>query len=410
MQERVEAGEGSVEAMLRQVEQVMAVQDITRGGAEGEYIARFRGKLRIPAKDAYAILEDHFKDYNATPILRRAEADLHTLYAIPALESPSESNPWVNVGLFLLTLFSMIFTGIFNAAGYLSTDLSVGIQSILEQTIPLAVLYAGSLLSILLAHELGHYFFARKHKTDVTLPYFIPLPFPGSFGTLGAFIRLKSPPKNRRVLLDIGLAGPIAGLVLAIPILLVGLSLSDLTHLPEAGEAAGTLLEGNSILYMAAKYLVKGELLPQPVSYNGMNPILYWVRFLFTGSPTPYGGLDVLLHPMAWAGWAGLLVTALNLIPAGQLDGGHTLFVLIGEKARRLWPFIVVGLIGLGMVWTGWFIWAGLIFFLGRTYAQPLDDVTRLDPRRRALAIFGLILFFLLFTPIPLFPMGNFPG
>jgi membrane-associated protease RseP (regulator of RpoE activity) len=104
---------------------------------------------------------------------------------------------------------------------------------------------------------------------------------------------------------------------------------------------------------------------------------------------------------LAWAGWTGLLVTALNLIPAGQLDGGHALYVLVGRRASALWPVLIVGLMLLGMVWTGWWIWAALLFLLGRVYATPLDDVTRLDPPRRLIALSGIVLFFLLFTPIP---------
>jgi membrane-associated protease RseP (regulator of RpoE activity) len=109
---------------------------------------------------------------------------------------------------------------------------------------------------------------------------------------------------------------------------------------------------------------------------------------------------------MAWAGWAGLLVTALNLIPVGQLDGGHTLYVLFGEKARRVFPVIVIGLGLLGLVWAGWWLWVMLIFFFGQRHAEPLDQITKLDSRRRAVAIFVLILFFLLFTPIPLTQYG----
>ncbi|MEJ2551194.1 MAG: site-2 protease family protein, partial [Anaerolineales bacterium] len=131
-------------------------------------------------------------------------------------------------------------------------------------------------------------------------------------------------------------------------------------------------------------------------------PALYWARYILIGMPIPYGGNDVMLHPMAWAGWAGLLVTALNLIPAGQLDGGHVANVLFGRRAIKMWPYIVTALCLLGLVWTGWFIWAVLIFFLGRTYARPYDSITPLDTRRRAIAIFGLILFVLVFIPIPL--------
>ena len=128
----------------------------------------------------------------------------------------------------------------------------------------------------------------------------------------------------------------------------------------------------------------------------------YWFRYFFLGIPTPFGGLDVQLSPVAWAGWAGLLVTALNLIPAGQLDGGHLLYVLLGKRAGRLLPYLIVGLIALGLVWSGWWLWAALIFFLGRTHAQPMDEITPLDPARKALAIFGLLVFVLTFTPVPL--------
>jgi membrane-associated protease RseP (regulator of RpoE activity) len=261
------------------------------------------------------------------------------------------------------------------------------------------ILFAVSLLAILTAHEFGHYFAARYHKTAVSLPYF--LPFPSLFGTLGAFIRLKQPPKNRRVLMDIGLAGPLAGLVVALPLLLIGLILSEIGILASDPQALGGL-EGNSILYLALKYLAKGELLPMPQSYGNLPPPIYWIRYFFVGSPIPLGGRDVLLHPMAWAGWAGLLVTSLNLIPAGQLDGGHTVYVLLGKAARRLWPFLVGALVLLGFVWPGWYLWAVLVFTMGRTFATPRDDLTPLDPTRRAIAILGLVIFVLVFTPVPL--------
>jgi membrane-associated protease RseP (regulator of RpoE activity) len=161
-------------------------------------------------------------------------------------------------------------------------------------------------------------------------------------------------------------------------------------------------LEGNSILYMLMKYIVFGDWLPAPTNLAGMNPLIYWLRYFFTGQPIPYGAIDVLLHPVAWAGWAGLLITALNLIPAGQLDGGHILYALFGRRSRIVLPFILVALIILGTVWSGWWLWAFIIFLLGRSHAEPLDQITLLDPRRKALAIFGLLVFVLVFTPIPL--------
>jgi membrane-associated protease RseP (regulator of RpoE activity) len=257
-----------------------------------------------------------------------------------------------------------------------------------------------SLLSILLAHEFGHYLAGKHHKSNVTLPYFIPFPM-SYFGTMGAFIQLKEPPKNRRVMLDISIAGPLAGLVVAIPILLLGLSLSPVERLP-FHLPAGQIFEGNSILYLALKYIVHGEFLPNPGNYHGMTPFIYWVVYFFTGSPLPSGGFDVTLHPVAWAGWAGLLVTAINLIPAGQLDGGHLLYVLLGRRAPRLIPFVLAGLLILGFVWYGWWIWAVLILVFGTIYAEPLDLITPLDRKRKLIAILGIIIFLLVFTPVPL--------
>jgi membrane-associated protease RseP (regulator of RpoE activity) len=150
------------------------------------------------------------------------------------------------------------------------------------------------------------------------------------------------------------------------------------------------------------KVIVKGQLLPHPFTYAGVAPLFYWIRYFFTGTPLPAGGLDVTLHPIAWAGWAGLLVTSLNLIPAGQLDGGHVMYVLLGKYTNRLLPFILGGLVLLGFVWNGWWLWAALIFLLGRYHAEPLDQITQLDPKRQALALLGVLVFILVFMPVPL--------
>ncbi len=218
---------------------------------------------------------------------------------------------------------------------------------------------------------------------------------------MGAFIRLLEPPKNKRVLLDIGLAGPIAGLVIAIPVLIYGLTLSPIEILPSVFPDP-FMFEGNSILYLFLKYLVHGSLLPEPISFHGIHPVIYWVRYFFTGLPLPYGGTDVLIHPVAWAGWAGLLITSLNLIPAGQLDGGHLIYSLFGDKLKWVRPVILWALVILGFMWSGWWLWAFLILFLGRIRAEPLDEITELDPGRKILARIGLIIFFLVFSPVPL--------
>jgi membrane-associated protease RseP (regulator of RpoE activity) len=379
----------------------MAVDDITIGDQRQGYMLRVRGKLVVDSLKAFDRLDPVFLHEQVTLNLRQEEGK-ETILALPGVVHPQPSNPWINAFLFLLTVLSVLFAGaLYGVEGSVDPSLR-GLLIAAIQNIPNGLSFALSLLAILLAHEFGHYLAARYHKTAVTLPYF--LPFPGSlFGTLGAFIRLKESPKNRRVLLDIGLAGPLAGMAVALPVLLIGLSLSELGRLPlSPTAAAGHVLEGNSILYLLSKFLVTGQWLPAPLHYAGLSPAAYWLRYFFLGLPMPYGGWDVMLHPMAWAGWAGLLVTALNMIPAGQLDGGHTLYVLVGRAASRIWPVIVVGLSILGFVWSGWFIWAMMIFLLGRTHARPRDELTSLDPRRRYLAIFGLVLFLLVFTPVPL--------
>jgi membrane-associated protease RseP (regulator of RpoE activity) len=334
---------------------------------------------------------------------------------------PKHGRVSVNIGLFILTLMSVMFAGVmYSYRGPLPEDPLAQIWTLilnLWQGWPFAV----SLLSILLAHEFGHYFAGRYHKTDVSLPYFIP--FPASLlGTMGAFINMKERPRNTRILLDIGVAGPLAGLIVAIPVLIIGLNLSkpdtllNTRYTRQSGQAAicpdativgnsytcpsDNLLEGNSVLYMGLKYVIKGELLPAPAEMNG-SAVFYWLRFFFTGNPLPIGGRDIMLDPVAMAGWAGILVTFLNLIPAGQLDGGHILYALFGRKARKLLFFILIPMLALGFIWSGWWLWAGLIFFLGRSQAEPLDQITQLDPNRKLLAGFMLVIFLLVLTPVP---------
>jgi membrane-associated protease RseP (regulator of RpoE activity) len=383
-----------------QVSRVLQIEAVTWGNPnipEQAYLARFQGNLRD--KDSVAAfdrLADGLRPMNITPLFRE-ENNKHYIILLSGVQKPSSSNPWINLILFGLTFFSVLITGAIYGYDGAST-----ITQYMLNNIGNAVAFAASLLGILLAHEFGHYLVARLHHTSATLPYFIPFPF-SPFGTMGAVIVQKESHKNRRILLDIGIAGPLAGLVVAIPVLLLGLHLSEVNTLPymiPPGE--GLQLEGNSILYLLAKYVVFGELLPTPADYGGLSPILYWVRYFFTGLPSPFGGTDVMLHPVAWAGWAGLLVTALNLIPAGQLDGGHIVNSLFGKRSMILLPFVLGGLVLMGLVWNGWWLWAGLVFFLGRQQAEPLDQITPLDRRRKALGFLGVVIFLLVFTPVPL--------
>lgn len=348
--------------LLAEIGDVFAVDDMTSDFPQ-DGAARFRGRLLVPHREAYAKLRDRFAPYKLMPVVRREE-DQDVLLALPEAKAVSTGRPWVNVVLFVATVISVMIAGAEQSTGNLLADILSGWQ------------LAAGLMGILLAHEFGHYFAARYHGVPASLPYFIPMPFFSPLGTFGAVIVNKGPMRDRRALLDIGAAGPLAGLIVAIPVLLIGLSLStvDAQTCP-AGQVCFT--EGNSLLYAAAKYLVFGRMLPS-------------------------GGEDVWLHPLAFAGWAGILVTALNLLPVGTLDGGHVARALWGKRAGRFYLPAVLGLVGMGFLWQGWWLWAALTFMFGKMGAQPLDDATPLDGRRKAIAVTALVVFVLTFTPMPL--------
>ncbi|HMN59809.1 MAG TPA: site-2 protease family protein [Anaerolinea sp.] len=382
------------------VARILQVEDKTMGGEKDRFLMRYRGRIYLEdTAAAYDQLAALLQPYHLTPLFR-FDGDRHAVLLVPQAAQPKPGNSRLNLILFIATVISVLVTGALVSPAGLPVNGQPSILELLVAALPFTV----SFIAILTAHEFGHYLVGRYHGVHVSLPYFIPLPIVSGFGTMGAFINMKEQPKNRRILLDIGLAGPLSGLVVTVVVLVIGLSLSDVSTLPAAASATpGVMMEGNSLLYLLLKFLRFGQLLPHPASYGGVAPALYWLRYFFTGTPFPFGGLDVTIHPVAWAGWGGMLITSLNLIPAGQLDGGHVLYVLLGRKrAARLLPVILALLIGLGFFWNGWWLWAALIFFFGRLYAEPLDEITPLDPARKALAVGAIILFLLVFIPVPL--------
>lgn len=349
---------------------------------EAKLLIRFDGRLLVPSEAAYDQLDSQFRPLGLTPVFREANDGTQFVYVIEGRSRPAPTG-WIwNAVLLFATFLSVLYVGklfgwneqlaalsdnpfeygrllarIQEAEWY--TDLHVGIP------------YAFAILLILGAHELGHYFAARRRNHAASLPFFIPFPF-GIFGTFGAFIQLREPMRNRKVLLEVGAAGPLAGLIFAVPILFIGLATSTIGPLTPGG-----LSEGNSLFYMLSKFLVFGRILPG-------------------------GGEDVFVNSLAWAGWTGLFVTGLNLLPMGQLDGGHVLYSLVGERAKRLyWPLVA----GMGILTllndSLLFIFVLLLLF-GRAHAVPLDNITPLGQRHRWVAIGTLIIFILVFVPLPL--------
>ena len=360
---------GVVEDLLRRnVEDVFRVErQEARGASYG-----WGGTLLVEPARALALIEARFKPFGYTPFLGR-QGDLAWIRAVPLAEVGERGRSGLNLVLFVLTVLSTL------AAGCMVTGSFpfVTFNPLLQPTRLLAGLpFAATLLAILGTHEFGHYFTARAYGASVSLPYFIPAPPPiFLFGTMGAVIRMRSPARDRNSLFDIAVAGPLAGLVVAVPALLLGLSWSRVGMvLPEHSG----LVFGDSLLMRALTWLVFGSIPP---------------------------GMDVFVHPVALAGWVGLFVTALNLFPVGQLDGGRIAYALFGPWHRQVSIATFVGLMALGAVFhsANWIVFAGLILLLmGFHHPPPLDDLTPLSRRRYVLGVFCLILLILLIPPVPI--------
>jgi membrane-associated protease RseP (regulator of RpoE activity) len=290
----------------------------------------------------------------------------------PGDEAPTAAvgttGPWLNVLLFAATLVTTTIAGaahqgvnLFEEPGAWSVGLPYGL----------------GLMLILGVHEMGHYVAARRHGVRPSLPYFVPVPF--GLGTFGAFIRLPPLLRSRRQLFDVGVAGPLAGLAVAIPALAIGLRWSTALPLDPSGGAPGHGVSVNASLLLA---LVAKATIGDVVAR----------------------GHYLVLHPLAFAGWLGLMITALNLLPVGQLDGGHVAHALFGrERAQWLGKIALGAMVLLGVfVWSGLLLWAVIVYVVAGTRgAAPLDDQTPLDPRRRALAWASFAILALILLPFP---------
>jgi membrane-associated protease RseP (regulator of RpoE activity) len=275
--------------------------------------------------------------------------------------------PYLHLLLFVLTFLSTVVVG----AGYYNVN-------VLKEPLGIykGIPFSLTLMGILLSHELSHYLASRKHHTKATLPYFLPAPpILSPIGTFGAFIKMKSPIVTRKALIDIGSSGPIAGFVLSVIASVVGLSLSKV--IPVSAIKGGISMSlGDSVLF---SFLTRIALGTPPASY------------------------DILLHPVAIAGWFGLFVTSLNLIPIGQLDGGHIAYAFLKERHRTVSLFLVGVLLVLGLLfWPGWAMWGALMLGLGLNHPPVIYWEVPLDPKRKLIGILAFIIFVITFIPVPL--------
>lgn len=269
----------------------------------------------------------------------------------------------LHVLLFILTFMTTLLAGAFFTEGVIPWQN--------PEKIYLGLPFSLTLLLILLTHELSHYFMSRRHNIPATLPYFIPAPT--IIGTFGAIIKMKPPIFDRRSLLDIGAAGPIGGFIVAVIAVVIGLTLSDIRP---AEEIQAGIFFGSSILF---SFLTELILNIEPDNYA------------------------VLLHPVAFAGWVGLLVTSLNLLPIGQLDGGHIAYAFLGEKHSWLSRLMIPVLIALGFIfWHGWMFLAVLTLLMGYRHPPVVYPQIQLDRKRKILCGVSLIIFIITFIPVPI--------
>jgi membrane-associated protease RseP (regulator of RpoE activity) len=298
----------------------------------------------------------------------------------PPEAPPPAAKPrlWLHALMLLATIFTTTLVGAhmqynfsrnlpFFEADRFFEIFTVGLRS--PQLFWSGLPFSLTLLTILMAHELGHYLACVYYRVDASLPYFLPAPTPFT-GTLGAFIRIRSPIYSKRVLFDIGIAGPLAGFVFLLPALGVGLALSKVIP--------GINHQGSVQMGI---------------------PALEWLleKGIFPG----VAGADIYLHPVARAAWVGMFATALNLLPVGQLDGGHIIYALLGRSHKWITQVFLIALLPMGTLWNGWWFWAFLLFFLARKH-PPVYDQTALGDSRMRLGIAALVVFLLCFSIAPI--------
>ncbi|MBV9298783.1 MAG: site-2 protease family protein [Verrucomicrobia bacterium] len=360
--------------MLNETEQPEAVRQVmdVKIAIKENGLQVFRGPLRdspsasfeklnraLPKGLVPLVREDEQLGAKIVLITRSTEKDI----------SRKPVRPWLHWVLFGLTIITTTWAG----ARHQGVDLAQE-PGLFIVGLP----YAIGLLLILGVHELGHFFMARRHAMDVTPPYFIPVPF--GLGTFGAFIQMRSPPANRNALFDVAVAGPLAGFVIAVPALLLGLRSSSIT-----ASGDGTLTHG----------FLHGATVGSSILFAVLTRISL-------GDAAQYGAL-VQLSPLAFAGWLGLFITALNLLPVGQLDGGHITRAMFGSRIGQtissvaMWSLFLLAL----FVWPGLMMWALIVFLIAGRGAPPLNDLTPLDAGRMVVGYLAILILILILAPMP---------
>jgi Zn-dependent protease len=356
--------------MLHEEEQPESVREVMNVSIaiEKSGIQIFRGKLREAASQVYEKLKHSFGG-NTVPLVQEDEELGAAILLMPRpIEQATMEKPvriWLHCLLFFLTFLTTTWIGAMQQGVNLITDPSM---------FPIGLQYSLGLLAILGVHEFGHYFMARHHQMQVTPPYFIPVPF--ALGTFGAFIQMRSPAENRKSLFDVAVAGPLAGLMVAIPALIMGLHSSTIISNDSHNNSSGTPVGSSILLALLVKLSLGSQL---------------------------HSGHLVQLSPLAYAGWLGLFITALNLIPVGQLDGGHIIRSMFGNRRGvaiskiTLWIMFILTL----FLWPGLLMWMIILFLIAAHTTPPLNDITSLGSGRFILGILAFFILSVILLPLP---------
>lgn len=337
-------------------------------GMEGDKLI-YEGQLKFGSLSALDPLVSRFHGlgYDVQILGNETRITLiftHLQEARPTKSLKKEKRFGIHLFLFLLTFITTLW------AGALQNNVDILTE---PGKIWVGLPFAIPLLIILLAHEMGHYILSLRHNIRSTLPYFIP--FPNIIGTMGAVIKMKSAIPDRKALMDVGMAGPLAGAILAIPTIIIGLKLSSIVTVTST-EMAGGINLGESLMFKMLTWMVHGHLPAKA---------------------------QVMIHPMAFAGWVGLLVTFMNLFPASQLDGGHISYALFGRKHRTIGKITCLVFAIMGIFYWPWYIWMIFVFFIGLGHPPPMNETEPLDRKRRILGFVCFALFILTCTPRPFY-------
>ena len=343
---------------------VSGIMNIRSWGYEGSFLC-FHGRLKIPSAEAFRLILARAQGYDLLPFLESERGDV-LLKLTPSRIKKRKDKPLIHLALFLITVASTLIAWAWVDEYSLKEIISC--PGVLLNGIPFSV----SLLVILGLHELSHYAVSRRYGIKVSLPYFIP--FPNILGTMGAVIVGRSPFPDRKSLFDVGIAGPLASFILSLIVLAIGLQSSQIIR---PVFTSRTILIGSSFLY----------------------DLICRLKF----PHVPYG-YTYSITPMMFAGWVGLFVTALNLLPMGQLDGGHISYAIFGRKHTMItkWMMGVLAVFGLLFSSPFWIFIAVLIAILGTRHNPPLDDVTPLNPARVCLAVVAFLILVSCFIPVPI--------